>query len=182
MKLRQTENELIINEAPGCLWIFGLFFAGVGAIFVYGSLGGFSNSSEVGPWALALSFLMGSAGVATGFWIIFHAPVTKVTVDRKEKTVLHTQRGLFGKRENLYRFDQVRDFCLIEEVDDEGDPIWSLGLELSEGERVRISSLASHSERFKREFLFQANQFMHRQMPSYRETFETEDENDRGIS
>ena len=169
MKLRQTENELIIDEAPGCLWIFGLFFVAIGAAFVYGSLGGFSNSSEVGPWVLALTFFMGSTGVAIGFWIIFRAPVTKVNIDRNEKTVLHSQRGLFGKRENLYRFDQVREFCLIEEVDDEGDPIWSLGLGLSDGERVRISSLASHSESFKREFLFKSNQFMRRQMPSYRD-------------
>lgn len=182
MKLRQTENELIINETPGCLWIFGLFFAVIGAIFVYGSLGGFSNSRDVGPWVLALSFFMGSVGVATGFWIIFRAPVTKVTVDRDKRAIMHTRRGLFGKKESIHGFDKVEQFCLIEELDDEGSPIWSLGLELSDGERLRISSLASHSESFKREFLFQANQFMHRQMPSYRETFETEDENDRGIS
>jgi hypothetical protein len=120
--------------------------------------------------------------VAAGFWIIFRAPLSKVTVDRHNETIIHTQRGLFGKREEIYRFDQVREFCLIEEVDDEGDPVWSLGIELSHGERVRISSLASHSESLKRDFLFQANQFMYKQMPSYRETFETEDENDRGIS
>jgi hypothetical protein len=169
MKLTQNENELTIGEAPGCLWIFGLFFAIIGGAFVYGSLGGFSNYAEVGPWGLAASFFMGSTGVAAGFWIIFHAPVTKVTVDRKARTAVHTQRGLFGKKERSYRFDLVREFCLIEEVDGDGDPIWSLGLELSDGERVRISSLASPAESFKRDFVFQANQFMGRQMPSYRD-------------
>ena len=43
MKIKQTENELIIQETPGCLWIFGLFFAFVGAIFVYGSFGGLTD-------------------------------------------------------------------------------------------------------------------------------------------
>lgn len=146
MKLRQTEKELIIDEAPGCLWIFGLFFAIIGGTFVYGGLGGFSNSSEVGPWVLTLSFLMGTTGLAAGFWIIFRAPITKVTVDRHNKTIIHTQRGLFGKKEESYRFDQVREFCLIEEVDDEGDPVWSLGIELPDGERVRISSGKSFGE------------------------------------
>ena len=43
MQIEQTGNEFIVRETPGCLWIFGLFFAFVGGIFVYGSLGGFMD-------------------------------------------------------------------------------------------------------------------------------------------
>lgn len=178
MKLKQTENELIIDEAPGCLWIFGLFFMVIGGAFAYGGLGGFSNSTELASWELALTFFMGSAGVATGIWIIYAAPVTKVTVDRNANRITHLRKGIFGKTEKVYALDEVKEFCLIEEVDDDGDPVWSLGLALAGGgERIRISSLASHSESVKRDLLFKSNEFMRRQMPSYRDEDGAGDEN-----
>lgn len=169
MKLEQTEYELTIKEAPGCLWIFGLFFMAIGSTFVYGSLGGFTNYREIPPWQLALAFLMGSVGVAAGLWIIYRAPVTKVTVDIDRKIIIHERAGITGKNTNYYNLDQVKEFCLIEENDDEGAPIWSLGLTLANREVVRISSLASHAENVKRNFLFESNRFLRRQMPSYRD-------------
>lgn len=175
MHTEQTENELIIQETPGCLWIFGLFFAVIGGIFVYGSLGGFSNRDEVSPFAIYLSFLIGATGVAVGIWLIYRAPVTKVVVNRQTNTVVHTRRGLAGKQENIYSFGQIKQFCLVEEVDDEGDPIWSLGMELSNGETIIISSLQSHNEKYKRDFVFQTNEFMHKQIASTQMIFEIED-------
>ena len=178
MKLTETENEIVINEAPGCMWIFGLFFALIGGTFVYGSLGGFTNYREVPGWQLVLGFFMGSVGVVTGLWIIFHAPVTKVTVDRFRRIVIHKKVGLFGKKETEYGFDEVKEFSLIEETDSDGDPIWSLGLDVANGETIKISALPSHDEKWKRDFVFKCNEFMYKQMPSYREAFETSDENE----
>lgn len=182
MKLKQTEYELTIKEAPGCLWIFGFFFMAVGAAFVYGSLGGFTNYREVPPWQLALALLMGSAGLASGLWIIYRAPVNKVTVDTDRKIIIHERTGITGRTTDYYNLDQVKEFCLIEETDDEGAPIWSLGLTLTDGEVVRISSLASHSESVKRNFLFESNQFLRRQMPSWRDEDTVKDEKAPPIS
>ncbi|HSK70834.1 MAG TPA: hypothetical protein VK892_04000 [Pyrinomonadaceae bacterium] len=182
MKIEQTGNELIIQEAPGCLWILGLLFVFIGGVFVYGSLGGFTNADEVPRYAIYLAFLMGAIAVAAGVWVIFHAPVTKVFINRQTETVAFVRRGLFGKRENIFSFEQIKQFCLIEEKDSEGDPIWSLGMELSNGETIKISSLESHSENFKRDFVFQTNEFMHKPMPSYKTSFELEDESRTKIS
>lgn len=182
MQTKRAENELIIQETPGCLWILGLLFVFIGGIFVYGSLGGFTNADEVPQYAIYLAFLMGSIGVAAGVWVIFHAPVTKVFINRQTETVALVRRGLFGKRENIYSFEQIKQFCLIEEKDSEGDDIWSLGMELSSGERIKISSLESHSEKFKRDFVFETNQFMYKQMPNYKSALELEDENRTKIS
>jgi hypothetical protein len=159
-----------------------LLFTFVGGVFVYGSLGGFANADEVPRYAVYLSFLMGAIGVGVGAWIIFRAPVTKVVINRQTKTVAHTRHGLFGKNEKIYNFDRIKQFCLIEEQDSEGDPIWSLGIELAQGETIKISSLESHSERYKRDFVFQTNQFMNKQMPSYQSSFELEDETGKKIS
>ena len=117
---------------------------------------------------------MGAIGVAVGIWIIYRAPVTKVIVNRKTKTVVHTRRGLAGKQENIYNFGQIKQFCLVEEVDDESNPIWSLGMKLSSGETIVISSLQSHDEKYKRDFVFQINDFLRKQMPSYKSNLEIE--------
>ena len=177
MKIKLIEDELLIEETPGCVWIFGLFFAVIGGVFVYGSLGGFSNRDEVPQYAIYLSFLMGAAGIAVGIWLIYLSPITKVVVNRQTNTVVHTRRGLAGKQENIYSFQQIKQFCLIEEVDDDGDPIWSLGMELSDGETIVISARRTPDEKYNRDFVFQTNEFMHKQISSTQMVFEIEVEN-----
>lgn len=177
MKTTQTENELIIQESPGCLWFAGLFFALVGGIFVYGALGGFTDYDKHAAWMLALAFVMGSSAVATGVWIIYRAPVTKIIVDRIEDTVLMTRYGLFGKRESVYGFDEIKRFCLVAEKDDEGSEIWSVGMNLTNGETIKITSLPSYSEEYERKYIFQTNEFMRKQIPPAQMILEPEDEN-----
>ncbi len=153
-----------------------MFFALVGGIGVYGSLGGFTNYDEFSPLVIYFSLLVGAIIAATGIWMIYRAPITKVIVNRKTKTVLHTRFGLAGKQENIYSFRQIKQFCLVEEKDSEGDPIWSLGIEFLSGETIVISSLQSHSEKYKRDFVFQTNEFMHKQIASTQMIFEIEGE------
>jgi len=175
VKIEQNENELIIRETPGCLWLFGLFFAVIGGIFVYGALGGVTNRDSVSPPVIFLTLIMGAVGVAVGIWIIYRAPVTKIVVNRETQTVFYTKLGLAGKQETIYAFAEIKQFCLVEEFDDESNPIWSLGMELSDGETIKISSLQSHDEKYKRDFVFQTNEFLHKQMPSYKTNIEIED-------
>ena len=176
MKIAEKGNELIIKETPGCLWLVGLFFAIIGAAFVYGSLGGYSNYKDAETWVLAIHFLGGSAAIATGYWLIFQAPVTKITIDRDTKTLTYSKRGLFKKTENIYSFDQIKQFRSIEVIDNEGDTVWALGMELTSGVTVKISSLPINIEKVKLNFALQANQFMYKQIPSFKEAEELEDE------
>lgn len=178
MQLQRTENELIIRETPGCLWIFGLFFALVGGAFVYGALGGFADFARHELWMLAAAFVMGSIGVATGAWIIYRAPVTRIEINRIAGEVFLTRYGLFGRRQTLYYFDEIEQFSLIEDEDDEGNTVFSLGMDLTNGDTIQISSLPSHDERFKRDFAFQTNEFMRKQIASTEMILELEDEYD----
>src|SRR6476660_122601 len=134
MQTEQTANELTISETPGCVWIMGLFFALIGGILVYGALGGFTDYAAHPFWTLALTFLMGSMAVAVGVWIFHGAPVTRVIINRVENEVLMTRWGLFGKRERFYAFEEIREFCLIEEQDAESNRIWYLGMKLTDDE------------------------------------------------
>ena len=178
MHTEQTPNELIIRETPGCLWIVGLFFVFVGGVFVYGSLGGLTDYDSHSAWMLALSFGMGAIAVAVGVWIIYIAPITKIVVDRIENIVSMTRYGLFGKQETFYNFDNIKYFCLTEDVDDEGSPVWYFAMKLDDGEIIKITSLASHSETYERQYIFQGNEFMRKQMPPAQMILELEDEED----
>ena len=176
MRLKEEFNQITVDETPGCMWLFGLFFAFICGIFVYGSLGGLTDYAEQSPWMLALAFFMGSSAVAVGIWIIYNAPITKVIINRAENRVLLTRYGLSGKQETTYRFDEIECFRLIEAEDDEGSPIWSFGLELSNRELVKITSLPSHSEEYERKHVFQINEFMQLAIPSYQSPDELKDE------
>lgn len=176
MKTTQNENFLTLYETPGCLWFVGLFFMLVGGIFVYGALGGLKDYQSQSPWMLAAALLMGSCGIGCGIWIIYGAPITKVVIDRVNAEVVMTKRGLFGKRETVYAFEEIKYFRLIEEADDEGAPVWSVGMELSDGELIKVTSLPSHSEEYERKYIFQTNEFMRKEMPSYRNVFELEND------
>lgn len=178
MKATQNENELIIKESPGCLWIAGLFFAFVGGIFVYGALGGFTNSARQSPLMLAAAFVMGAIGVGAGIWIIYNAPITKVVINRIEDKVLLTRFGLFGKQQTTYDFDEIKQFCLVAEKDDEGSDIWSVGMQMTNGEMIIITSSASHFEDYERKYVFQTNEFMRKQIPPAQMILEFEDEED----
>jgi hypothetical protein len=176
MQIERIDNELIIRETPGCIWIFSSLFLVVGGIFVYGSLGNFTNHSSVPFWLITVAFLMGSIGCAVGLRLIHKSPITKIIIDRDNETVAYTTYGLTGRTHTVYYFDEIEEFCLIEETGSAGELIWSLGMEISGGETIKISSLESHDEIFKRDFVFRINEFMGKQMPIAQSVFELEDE------
>lgn len=182
MKIEQTERELIIRETPGCIWLFSLLFLVVGGLFVYGSLGNFTNGGAVPFWILPITFLMGSTGCVVGLWLIYNAPITKLVANRDKKLVTHTTYGIDGRTQTIYHFDEIEAFRLIEEKDDEGDNIWSLGMELSNGETIKISSLESRDELFKRNFVFHANEFIFKQASPTEMILDAADESETEMS
>lgn len=164
------------------MWLVALFFGSIGGVFVYGALGGFTNYQFIAPYKIFFAFVMGMIGVSAGCWFIYRSPITKLTINNLSETVDLHRFGVFGKSENKYAFDEISQFFLISEKDTEGDSIWLLGMELADGEVIRISSLESHSEEFKRKFVYETNLFMHKQMPSTATFFELEDDNSLEIS
>ena len=163
MKFRDTPHELTITETPGCLWVFGSFFAVIGCFFVYLALGGASNWSEVPAYVNLVGFLMGTVGIVTGIYIIRKAPATTLVLDKSENTIVYQTRGLAGLKKNVLAYEDVRRFLLMEGTDSDGDPIWSLGLELTNGHQLTISKLPSHDEAFKRKFVHLANEAIRKQ-------------------
>lgn len=182
MRLKEEFNRIIVQETPGCLWLFGMFFALIGGVFIYGSLGGFVNFGFIPLWQLLLALIMGAIAVAAGISVIYQAPATRVVVDRQAEIVTHQRRGIFGNKTETYPFDVLRQFTLIEENDGEGALMWSLGIELNDGEIIKVSTLPSHTENYKRDFVFQINRFIGRPLLSYITVEQPEDESESKMS
>lgn len=167
MKIRENGPILTINEMPVFAWLFGAFFMIVGATFVYGASGGYSNYEEATRFTLVAHFVSGMIALAVGFCIIQFTPVTWITIDRTNQTLAFKQRGLSKNVDRVHRFSEVKEFYLIEDKDSDGDPVWALGLAFTDGEEIRISAIDSHDEKFKRDMIFKANVFMYKQEQSY---------------
>lgn len=175
MHTSRSAGELTIQETPGCLWFIGAFFSIIGGAFVYGALGGFTNWNEASFWQILLTFFMGSFGVGVGFWTIHKAPISKLVIDRVDEKIYLTRRRLFQRSETIYAFDEVDRFRLIEELDDENSPIWFFGMDLSDGETIAITSLASHTEEFQQKYVFEANEFARKMLATYENLVEIEE-------
>jgi hypothetical protein len=160
MRVENSSDELILRDSPGCMWIFGSFFAIIGAIFVYGSLGGFSNWDEVPRYAIYLSFLMGSIAIAVGVWQIGSHPLSKVIINPQVKTVVLSKRGLFAQSETTFHFEEIRQFIVSADKDDEDNPIWKIALFLNDGETIEITSAWSRDEKECLQTAQKINQFM----------------------
>ncbi len=167
MLTSRTANELTIQETPGCLWFIGAFFAFVGGSFVFGALGAFSNLGQSPIWQVVLAFLMGSISIGVGFWIIHSAPISKLVIDRFDERIILTRRRLFERSEDIYSFEDVERFCQIQDIDDEGILVWFFGMDLTEGETITITSLASHTDDFQQKYVFEANEFARKSLPTW---------------
>lgn len=160
MKIKYAESRLILQDAPGCLWIFGAFFAFVGAVFVYGSLGGFENRSEVPRYAIYLAFLMGAMGVGVGIWQIYEHPLSRIYLDKQSRTIVFKRTGLLRKSEEIYRFEQLAEFFIDEDKDDEGDSIWRVAMKLNGGETIETTKIWERNRKDCERVAATANDFV----------------------
>jgi hypothetical protein len=160
MKIKRAEDNLILQDSAIALWIFGLFFVFVGSIFVYGSLGGFENSDEVPSYAIYLAFSMGAIAVGVGIWQIYIHPFSQISINKQTREIVSTQKGLFGKREKVYHFDEVAEFCVVESEDDESNPIWRTALKLKDGKIIEISKIWEHRRENSENASEKANNFI----------------------
>lgn len=176
MKIENGDNLMVIRETPGCIWFVGLFFLLICGMFLFGASGGFSNWRELKHWEISVAIAMSLSGIAVGIWMIQSAPVTKVFIDRRNLQVSVVRRALFGRSSKTYEFDEIAHFFVHEDVDDEGDPIYSLAFRLTDEEVVKINSMPLHDEHYHRDFVFRANEFMLKQLPATEMILDSADE------
>lgn len=156
----------MIQETPALVWFLGGFFIVIGSLFVYGTLGGFHNVSEMAAWERVLAFIFGAVGAVAGFWLLWGSPITTVRIDRESDELVVSRRRIWGSQRKTDSIANVQEFFVIEDSDSEGDPIFSLAIRYRDQTELVISSLQSHSEKFKRGFAYEANDYLGKRLQS----------------
>lgn len=151
MKINETRDRIILRDAPFGFWVAGFFgfllFGGcfvwmiVYAVFnpreVFSSEGGGPAGfvSAVAVFVLFLGFLGALAAAFTGFIL---SPVIRTTIDRREKTVEISRRGLFKSRVKRYDLSQIKCFDLEERPTSRFGPVFYVVLTLKNDLRIEL--------------------------------------------
>ena len=162
MKIKETDEELILTEIPVMAWLACLFAAAIGGVLLYTGSGGMSGSEKLVGWQIALLFIMGGFAFLVGTFYLSTLPITKVIINKKHKIISIKKYGLFGKLEEVYKLSDVKEFSLIAEKDSDGDSFFPIVLSLKDGQEIKITSSGSHSEEYMNEFVFPANEYINK--------------------
>lgn len=147
MKITSASGQLTLRDTPGCFWLFGLFFMGVGVPFMAGPLGLFTNNDEV-SWPLKVfSFVMGCLAVTTGGYVIYGAPLTVIVFDLFKGEVVIRQRGLFRNSTSRHTLAEIKSVGISEKEDSDGDPVYQPYLALKNQQTVPLSLLWIHDKK-----------------------------------
>jgi hypothetical protein len=175
MITRLTENKLTFWELPLFGFIFSLVFSLLSFFALYSlivkALGGFEG--------MALSEIIALFGAVIGVSVIsvhilYRISATRIDFDRLENKITVTNFGLFGKKQEVYAFNEIEHFCLI----DDGESLYSLGIKLISGQTVQITPISRPRPKYEHKYELLANRFMHKQMPASKMNVELTDEQD----
>src|SRR4051812_30504875 len=107
-------------------WILGLVFTCVGALFVAGPLGLFTNAGELRWWLRALIATLGTLHTGVGIWILARAPVARLTVDSVDETMRLEQWGITGRKRWEWPIAALAAVQVLEQRDDENGKMFRL--------------------------------------------------------
>ncbi len=163
MKIKKTADGLQVKHTPGCIWILGGFFFVIGAIFLYGLLGGFTNYNEIETWEIAVGLFISIAVISVGIWQILAHPITVTSVNGREKSIVIFERGFFYKQKRTFRLAEVSNFELIEEKDSDNDSFYYIILRSNKGEKLKISSSGAQVEDYALEIKDELNRYLQKE-------------------
>jgi hypothetical protein len=158
---KNDHDDLILKNNPHPLRFVGLFFFLVSSAFVYGSLGGYSNYAEAPEYVIKLHFLGGAVGVFTGSWLIL-TKSAYVKISAATQTVGIIKSNLLGKKETLIPFYKIKEFIVSDKLDQDGDPIWKVDLELENADIIEFTRVWSNDKPLCEEAAKTANLILHK--------------------
>lgn len=141
MRTKVEPGRLILEDSPGCFWLFGLFFLLLGSLPIAGLLGLFAEPWKVRGWQAPAAVLMGLAAVAAGVYVVYTSPRSRVSFDVTRGQVSVARRGLLRREGQRFGLDELRAVEVVEDADGEGDPVYTVRMRLTRGEPCELSSL-----------------------------------------
>jgi hypothetical protein len=156
---KNNHNDLILKNNPYPIRFVGVFFFVISSMFVYGGLGGYSNYRDGDPLIMKLHALFGMIGVGVGIWL-FLTKTSKVNISATTQTVKLITNNLLGKKERSIPFYKIKEFIVSDKLDQDGDPIWKVDMELESNEIVELSGVWLHDKPQCEEAVITANKVL----------------------
>jgi len=144
MRMTESPQRLVLQDAPGCFWLFGLFFIVAGGLALLASLGLSAQEVRLTAWQTILGVGMALLALATGVGFILRSPGSRVILDAQARTLTITRRGLLGRQVEQYTWDEISAVERIVTGDIDGSPVYSLVLHLHNGQDARVTHLWLH--------------------------------------
>lgn len=143
MKSSSRPDGLMLTDSPGCFWIFGGFFCVIGGAGIVATIASAGGGFPV--WQVLLGIGLGLAAIATGLFLIYDAPVSRVFVSAGRKTLTIRYRGLFRRRQEHIDFSSIESVYLLQGKDIDGDAVFTLRLQRVDGREVHLTHLWFHN-------------------------------------
>ena len=143
MNSKSDPRRIVLSDSPGCFWLFGGFFCLVGG----GAVAAASASQNGGypPLQVGFGVVMGLVGLATGLYLIYDAPASRVIFTRHDGMLTILRRGIFRRVRERFALSSISSIYLVQGKDIDGDPVFTLRVELQDGREIPLTHLWMHN-------------------------------------
>ena len=146
MRVTDRGTTLVIQDTPGCLWIFGAWFVVGGGIALLMPFIA-TNRHEIPVWGKLLAVLMGGVSAAVGAVAIHRSPTTRAEFDAASDRVRVRIRAPLGRT----RIEEasLADIGIVQVLpsrDSDGAEQYTLRLLLRDGREIPLHAQASYNK------------------------------------
>ncbi len=146
MRVTERGTRLVVQETPGCIWIFGSWFVAGGALAMAMPFIAV-NRADIAAWGRLVSIGFGAGVAAAGLFTIHAAPAIRTEIDRATGSVRVRSRGP-GRRTRVDDFT-IRDIGVVQVLparDSDGDEYYTLRLLLRDGRELALHAQPSYGK------------------------------------
>ena len=146
MRVTDRGTTLVVEDTPGCLWIFGAWFV-VGGVIALLMPFVASNRDVVPGWGKVLAVLLGAVSAVVGVVAIRRSPTTRAEFDAAGNRVRVRIRTPFGQT----RIEEapLADIGVVQVLpgrDGDGAEQYSLRLLLRDGREIPLHAQPSYAK------------------------------------
>lgn len=140
MRVRERGSLVVVEDTPGCLWVFGLWFVAGGALAL-AMLWIATNRDELTRRQTMAVVGIGTALVLGGALVVGQHRATRTTFDRSTGDCTRTVRGFLRRgRRDHFRLTDTRALEIVRSRDNDGDPMALLRLWLSDSRSLDLQA------------------------------------------
>ena len=135
---------MLIRDRAGCVWVLATMFLG-GGLTVLALLLGWVGTSRPSGWVFALALVIAVVHIAAGVWLVARTPRIRVRLGPHDRSLMVERGWPWSRRHRRIAADELAAVVIREVEDSDGDPCWYLDARLRSGERLALTSVASHA-------------------------------------